>query len=93
MSADLLRDLARAKAVFQLRAIQAIVCADARSKPDQETATHPPPSAPEPLAPQTPHQPPPCKSGSQDQGAHGQTFRGGVFLMGERRRRVTIFHA
>ena len=38
MSADLLRDLARAKAVFQLRAIQAVVCADARSKPDQETA-------------------------------------------------------
>ena len=30
---------------------------------------------------------------SQDQGAHGQTFRGGVFLMGERRRRITIFHA
>lgn len=36
VSADLLRDLARAKTVFQLRAIQAIVCADARSKPDQE---------------------------------------------------------
>ena len=33
---DLLKGLVRAKVVFQLRAIQAIVCADARSKPDQE---------------------------------------------------------
>ena len=33
------------------------------------------------------------ENGSQDQCAHGQTFRGGVFLMGERRRRITIFHA
>jgi hypothetical protein len=60
MSADLLRDLARAKAVFQLRAIQAVMCADARSKPDQETATHPP-LASEPQPPQTPHQPQPCR--------------------------------
>lgn len=32
---QVLRDLARAKAAFQLRAIAAVVCADARSKPDQ----------------------------------------------------------
>lgn len=34
----LLRDLARAKAAFQLRAIEAVLCASAQSKPDQETA-------------------------------------------------------
>lgn len=33
----LLSELARAKATFQLRAIEAVMCADARSKPDQET--------------------------------------------------------
>ena len=60
VSADLLRDLARAKTVFQLRAIQAIVCADARSKPDQETAIHPPPAS-EPQSARTPHQTPPCR--------------------------------
>ena len=36
---DLLRDLARAKAEAQLRAIRAVICAQAHgSKPDQETA-------------------------------------------------------
>ncbi len=45
---DLLRDLARVRAVFQLRAIQAVVCADARSKPDQETpAARPTPASEE----------------------------------------------
>jgi hypothetical protein len=34
---DLLLDLARAKAVFQLRAIEAALGISARSKPDQET--------------------------------------------------------
>jgi hypothetical protein len=34
---DLLRGLALAKAVFQLRAIEAALCINARSKPDQET--------------------------------------------------------
>lgn len=60
MSADLLRDLARAKAVFQLRAIQAVMCADARSKPDQETASRPPPASAHRQA-QTPRQQPPCR--------------------------------
>ena len=32
---DVLHDLARAKVAFQLRAIEAALCADARSKPDQ----------------------------------------------------------
>ena len=38
----LLRDLARAKAAFQLRAIEAALCASAQSKPDQETAVRTP---------------------------------------------------
>lgn len=38
----LLRDLARAKAAFQLRAIEAVLCASAQSKPDQETAVRTP---------------------------------------------------
>lgn len=41
----ILRDLARAKVAFQLRAIEAVVCADARSKPDQETRPTPPSGA------------------------------------------------
>lgn len=34
----LLRDLTLAKAVFQMRTIEAVLCADARSKPGQEMA-------------------------------------------------------
>jgi hypothetical protein len=33
----LLRDLTLAKAVFQMRTLEAVLCADARSKHDQET--------------------------------------------------------
>lgn len=43
---DLLRDLTLAKAVFQMRAVQSVVCASARSKPDQETpAARPTPAS------------------------------------------------
>lgn len=38
----LLRDLARAKAAFQLRSIEAVLCVSAQSKPDQETAVKSP---------------------------------------------------
>jgi hypothetical protein len=38
---QLLRDLARAKAAFQLRSLEAVLCADARSKHDQETRRAP----------------------------------------------------